>query len=128
MAAPALVVIDMINAYDFEDADTLAAHAERRIPAIREQIDAARDEDRPVIYVNDNLGEWRSDRTELVEKALAGRHPELVEPLLPPDDARFILKLRHSIFYETPLDHLLRAEEIDALRMVGQVTEQCILY
>ena len=124
----ALVVIDMVNAYDFEDADRLAANAAQRVPVIREQIEQAQSEGRPVIYVNDNLGEWRSERTELIEKAMNGRHPELVEPLLPPESAKFIFKLRHSIFYETPLDHLLRVEEIDSLRLVGQVTEQCILY
>ncbi len=40
----------------------------------------------------------------------------------------FLAKGRHSIFYQTALDHLLRARDIERLVMTGQVTEQCILY
>ena len=38
----------------------------------------------------------------LIERALAGRHPDLVEPLLPRDDDSFVIKARHSVFYSTP--------------------------
>jgi nicotinamidase-related amidase len=51
-----------------------------------------------------------------------------VEPLLPPDDASFVIKARHSIFYGTPLEHLLHERDIGHLVLCGQVTEQCILY
>ncbi|MFN8217304.1 MAG: isochorismatase family cysteine hydrolase [Solirubrobacterales bacterium] len=39
-----------------------------------------------------------------------------------------MIKARHSAFYETPLEYLLGAMEIDDLVLAGQVTEQCILY
>ena len=55
-------------------------------------------------------------------------HAALVEPLLPPADAWFVTKARHSIFYETPLDYLLRSNAIERIVLTGQVTEQCILY
>jgi nicotinamidase-related amidase len=58
----------------------------------------------------------------------AGSTPELVEPVLPPEEAPFIVKARHAIFYETLLEYLLRREEINRLVLAGQVTEQCILY
>jgi nicotinamidase-related amidase len=48
--------------------------------------------------------------------------------VLPPEDAPFIVKARHSIFYETLLEYLLRREQINRLVLAGQVTEQCILY
>jgi nicotinamidase-related amidase len=82
----------------------------------------------PVIYVNDNYGHWNSSSAELVEVALDGGHPELVEPLRPPADASFVIKARHSIFYETPLEYLLRQLGISRIALCGQVTEQCILY
>jgi nicotinamidase-related amidase len=81
-----------------------------------------------VIYVNDNYGDWNSSQEELVDKALKGRRPDLVEPLLPPEGAKFVLKARHTIFYGTPLDYLLWQLEVDRLILTGQVTEQCILY
>jgi nicotinamidase-related amidase len=51
-----------------------------------------------------------------------------VRPILPPPGAAFMTKARHSTFYETPLDYLLRSKEIERLVLVGQVTEQFILY
>jgi nicotinamidase-related amidase len=52
----------------------------------------------------------------------------LVEPVLPTSDAGFVTKARHSIFYETPLDYLLRSDSVQRVALVGQVTEQCVLY
>jgi nicotinamidase-related amidase len=47
---------------------------------------------------------------------------------VPDEDAAFVVKARHSVFYETPLEYLLRQEEIGRIVLTGQVTEQCILY
>jgi nicotinamidase-related amidase len=125
---PALVVVDMLNPYDHEDADRLAANVEPVVPRIRELLDRARDAGIEVIYVNDNYGDWNSSARELAERACDGRHPELVDPILPPDDASFVVKARHTIFFETPLGYLVDQKEIDRLILTGQVTEQCILY
>ena len=124
----ALVVIDMLTAYDFEDADRVVASAARAVPNIRTLLDRAADEDVPVIYVNDNFGDWNSSSEELVARAMAGEHPELVEPIRPPGGASFVIKARHSIFYGTPLEYLLMEKDLDRLVLTGQVTEQCVLY
>jgi len=124
----ALIVIDMLNTYDFDDADRLATSVEKAVPNIQKRIDRARDEDVPIIYVNDNYGDWNSSADELVEKGLKGARPDLVEPLKPPEDASFVIKARHSIFYGTPLEYLLMQRDVDRVILTGQVTEQCILY
>jgi nicotinamidase-related amidase len=121
----ALIVIDMINAYDFPDAEKVVPAAKEAVPAIEHAIG---EHDGPVIYVNDNFGHWRSHRDQLVEEALNGRQPELVEPIKPADDALFVIKARHSIFYQTPLEYLLNQEDVASVILTGQVTEQCILY
>jgi nicotinamidase-related amidase len=126
--ASALVVTDMLSAYDFDGADRLAGSAADAVPNIRHLLDRAADEDVPVVYVNDNYGDWNSSADELVQAGLDGEHPELVEPLRPPERASFVIKARHSIFYGTPLEHLLATHDIDRLVLTGQVTEQCILY
>jgi nicotinamidase-related amidase len=128
MPRTALIVTDMINAYDFDDADRLARSVERSLPAMQELLERARSDDVLTIYVNDNFGAWRSSREELVETALRGEHSRLVEPLAPPDDALFVVKARHSIFFQTPLEYLLAQEGVDRVVLIGQVTEQCILY
>ena len=130
MPAPntALVVIDMLNPYDHDDADDLAASAETAVDPIRGLIEQARENDVEIVYVNDNYGDWNSSADELAQRALDGRRPDLVEPLLPPDDTSFVIKARHTIFYGTPLEYLLFQKEIGRLILTGQVTEQCILY
>lgn len=128
MSKTALIVIDMINTYDHEDADLLLPSVHKALPAVVRLIDRAREADVPVIYANDNFGQWRSHHGELLDKALAGPHAELVEPVRPDDSSLFIVKARHSIFYETPLSYLLNQLGIDRIVLCGQVTEQCVLY
>ncbi|MEU4173597.1 isochorismatase family cysteine hydrolase [Streptomyces sp. NPDC026589] len=124
----ALIVVDMINTYDHADADLLVPSVRSALPHIARLIAHARSERVPVIYVNDNFGEWRSHHGEIVEKTLAGKNAELVEPILPDDESLFVVKARHSIFYETPLSYLLSQLGADHLVLCGQVTEQCVLY
>lgn len=124
----ALIVIDMLNPYDHDDADPLLGSVRGMIDELQTLIAAARDEGLPMIYVNDHHDDWTAGPKELAQQALAGRAPELVQPVLPPDDVPFIIKARHSIFYQTLLEYLLRREGIDRLVLAGQVTEQCILY
>jgi nicotinamidase-related amidase len=129
MARNALVVTDMLSPYDFEDAEHVAESVERTIEPMRGLIDAAAsDDETELIYVNDNYGDWDSSREELVENALRGARPDLVEPLLPPKGADFVLKARHTIFFGTPLEYLLWQRDVNNVVLVGQVTEQCILY
>ena len=124
----AVIVVDMLNPYDHEDADVLAASVERVIEPISELVERARSARAEVIYVNDNYGNWNSSSEELAQRALEGARPDLVEPMLPPDGADFVIKARHTIFYMTPLEYLLSQREIDHVVLAGQVTEQCILY
>jgi nicotinamidase-related amidase len=120
----ALIVIDMINAYDHPDAEKLTESVAQVLPTITALIERSD----LTIYVNDNFGHWRSNRDDLVRDALDGEYGHLVEPITPDDDAIFVVKARHSIFYQTPLEYLLNQEDVGNLVLVGQVTEQCILY
>jgi nicotinamidase-related amidase len=124
----ALIVVDMLNPYEHEDASLLTASVMRMLDDLRDLIAAAREEGLRIVYVNDNHGDWVAGPKEIAKRALAGARPELIEPVLPPKDVPFIVKARHSIFYETLLEYLLQREEISRLVLTGQVTEQCILY
>jgi len=118
----------MLNPYEHEDADELTKSVETIVEPVSALVARAGEHDVDVIYVNDNYGDWKSSQEELAERALKGARPDLVEPLLPPDDANFVVKARHTIFYMTPLEYLLGQKEIGHLVLAGQVTEQCILY
>jgi nicotinamidase-related amidase len=126
--ATALCVVDMLTPYDHEDADQLTRSVEDVVEPIAQLVARAGDEGAELIYVNDNYGDWSYSEEEIADQAMKGRRPDLVEPLLPPADADFVLKPRHTIFYMTPLEYLLSEREVDHLVLVGQVTEQCILY
>src|SRR5690349_14713535 len=118
----------MLNPYEHAEADSLTHSVQAMLGDLCALIDTARDDGLPIIYVNDTHGDWTAGPKEIAHHALSGRKPELVEPVLPLNGAPFIVKVRHSIFYETLLEYLLRREEIDRLVLAGQVTEQCILY
>jgi nicotinamidase-related amidase len=128
MPRSAVIVVDMLNPYEHEDADRLVESVEHAVEPIGDLVERATGEDVEVIYVNDNYGDWNSSQEELAQAALNGRRPDLVEPILPPDDADFVVKARHTIFYMTPLEYLLAQREIGHIVLAGQVTEQCILY
>src|SRR5689334_15153812 len=128
MPKTALIVIDMISAYEHEDAEALVTSARAAVPAMRELIAHAREAGADVIYVNDNLGRWHSDRDEILDLALRGAHADLVEPVRPDDASLFVVKARHSIFYQTPLEYLLDHLGVRRIVLCGQVTEQCVLY
>ncbi|WP_120726480.1 isochorismatase family cysteine hydrolase [Streptomyces hundungensis] len=128
MGNTALIVIDMINTYEHEDAHLLVPSVKSILPTVAELLAAARRSDVPVIYANDNFGEWRSHHGELLDTALRGPHADLVRPIAPEKESLFVVKARHSIFFETPLEYLLGQQGVDHVVLCGQVTEQCVLY
>jgi nicotinamidase-related amidase len=128
MARTAVIVIDMLNAYEHADAERLTRSVEQALPGMERVIGRAADEDVLTIYVNDNFGAWTSDRDELLRSALGGRYRHLVEPIAPREGSLFVVKARHSIFFQTPLEYLLGQEDVGRVVLIGQVTEQCVLY
>jgi nicotinamidase-related amidase len=130
MPKTAVVVVDMLNPYEHEDAEELAGSVREALPRMVDLRDRAHEagDDVLLIYANDNYERWDETRDDLVRTALEGAHPELVEPILPPASVPFLSKGRHSIFYETPMAHLLRTEGVERVVLCGQVTEQCIFY
>ncbi len=128
MSATALIVVDVLNHYQHEDAERLRGSVRETLPAIQGLVRRASAADAPIVYVNDNHGDWSAGRAELCQRALEGPDPSLVEPLVPSEHAAFLVKARHSIFYQTQLDYMLRDQGIGRIILIGQVTEQCILY
>lgn len=129
MAATAVLVIDMLNTYRHPDADQLMDSAAGMVGALSDLIHRGRDHDEvDVIYVNDNFGDFTGDWADIVDSALTGARPDLVRPILPTPDCLRLTKVRHSAFYSTQLDYLLRQSQPRRLVITGQVTEQCVLY
>ena len=126
----ALVLIDVINDFDFPLAEALlryALPAAKRIAALKERARRARI---PAIYANDNFGQWRSDFHQQIEHCLekGGRGSQVVELLRPDDDDYFVLKPMHSGFFSTTLEVLLERLEAERLILVGFAADICVLY
>jgi nicotinamidase-related amidase len=129
MAENALLVVDMLNAYRHPDADTLADNVVDIVEPLAGLIAEARDrDDVDLVYVNDNYGDFTAEPSDIVASALEGARPELVRPIAPRKGNRMLTKVRHSVFYATPLDYLLGRLGVERVILTGQVTEQCILY
>ena len=123
-----LLIVDMLSDYEFPDAERVLAAAEPAVEQIRRARDAADAAGVPVTYANDIHGDWSCSRDQICERALSGRAPHLVRPLLPRAADPFMHKGQHSAFYGTPLAHLLDVEDAGEVVITGQVTEQCVLY
>jgi nicotinamidase-related amidase len=128
-AGTALLVIDMISTWDFPDAGKIvraAAAIAPRIGALKRRCVRA---GVPVIYVNDNRGGWRSEFRELVRVSIAASETGAViaKHLQPQDQDYSVLKPKHSAFYATPLDLLLRHLRVTRLLICGVASDQCIV-
>jgi nicotinamidase-related amidase len=129
MSEVAVLVIDMLNTYDHEDAELLVPNVAEIVDPMAGLISRARDhDDVDLIYVNDNFGNFTADFDDILDAALHGDRPDLVRPIAPEEGCLRLLKVRHSAFYSSSLDYLLRRLETRKLILTGQVTEQCILY
>jgi nicotinamidase-related amidase len=126
----ALVLIDVINDFDFPRAEALlrfARPAARQIAALK---DRAKRRRLPVIYANDNFGRWRSDFRQQIEHCMAsdGRGKRIVELLKPDADDYFVLKPMHSAFFSTTLEVLLERLHVGRLILTGFAADICVLY
>lgn len=123
----ALLVIDLVNRFDFAGGVRLNAAAEGIIGPIlrlRAAFDAA---DAPTIYVNDNFGEWHSEKTKLVERARE-QAGSFVNRIGPRDCDYFVIKPQLSGFYATNLPLLLPKLGVSRLVLTGVAADMCVLF
>ncbi|WP_292962872.1 isochorismatase family cysteine hydrolase [Novosphingobium sp. UBA1939] len=121
----ALLLIDVVNPFEFEG----GADARRRVEAIARPLANLRAGAYrlgvPVIYVNDNFGEWHSERSQLLDRARPMPGDGLLDPR---HDDYFIIKPQFSGFYATNLGVLLPKLGIRRLILTGIATEICVLF
>lgn len=124
-----LVILDMISCWNFPDGAALQRQAARMAPCIarlKQRCVAAKV---PVIYANDNSGQWRSDFKFVVNESLGSDSigAEITRALQPGDADYFVLKPKHSAFFATPLEILLDHLRAKRLVIAGVTGDQCVL-
>jgi nicotinamidase-related amidase len=126
----ALLIIDIINDMEFEDAEKLMKQTLRISGNIARLKKSARRAHVPVIYVNDNFGHWQSDfKKQLVHCLTDGvRGEPIVRMLAPEEGDYFVLKPKSSAFFQTTLDTLLRDLGVKTLILTGVAADICILF
>lgn len=128
-SAVVLLLIDVINHFEYPEAQKMLIQALPIAPRIARLKARARASGIPVIYVNDNFGQWRSDLAKLLAYCLRPRAlgRQFVDQIRPDKDDYFILKPRHSAFYQTPLGVLLAYLGASSLVLCGLATNSCIV-
>ena len=129
-ARTALLLIDVINLFDFPGGSAFAHRANRPARNIARLRDRAHRVGVPVIYVNDNWGRWRSDfKTIVGDCSKADRPGATIAQLLKPTlEDFFVLKPHLSGFHETPLDTLLQTGRVKTLIITGFAADNCVLF
>lgn len=124
----ALLIVDVINDLDFPEAKQLL----RYVPAMARKLAKLKQRAKragiPVVYVNDNFGRWRSDLRSLVDHCRKGKAKKIVDLLRPDDDDYFVLKPKHSGFFSSTLETLLRYLGAERLIITGIAGNYCVLF
>jgi nicotinamidase-related amidase len=126
----ALLLIDMINDFEWEGAEGIFPRALAAAKAVAALKRRARDARVPVVYVNDNFGKWRSDFRNLLEHVLHGdvRGQPIAELLQPDEQDYFVLKPKHSGFHSTTLEVLLEYLGAETLILAGYAGNFCVMF
>ena len=129
-ADTALLLIDVINDLNFDEGGKLLKYAIPMAEALAAFKRRAKAEGIPAIYVNDNFGRWRSDFRSLVQYCARpdSRGRPVVTRLLPEEDDYFVLKPKHSAFFQTNLEILLKYLGVTSLILTGMATDICVLF
>jgi nicotinamidase-related amidase len=122
----ALLLIDVLTTFQFVDGDAILHGALNMRDALVKLKARARKARIPVLYINDNFGDWRSEKEVLVGRCLEAKGGEFVRPLLPDSEDYFVLKPMHSAFYMTPLEILLLHLQVETLILTGLTSNNCI--
>ncbi|MBA2934468.1 cysteine hydrolase [Sphingomonas sp. CGMCC 1.13654] len=124
----ALLIIDMINDMDFDEGDDLLVEIDAAVEVIarlREEAEAAK---APIIFVNDNFGQWHADSSQILGyvEGTAGR--DVARRLKPRNQDYFVIKPQVSGFYATNLPALLPRLGVNRLVLTGVAADICVLF
>lgn len=126
----ALLIIDVISDLEFPGGEHVLPWAEKMAGPLAAFRDRARSAGVPVVYANDNFGQWRSSFADLYEHCTraGARGADVCRRLKPTRDDYFILKPKHSAFYATSIRPLLEDLGVEHLILAGIATNLCVLF
>lgn len=131
MAREALVILDMLNDFVLPGSPLEVPETRKVIPAIKREIQRARQKGNPVIYICDTHAPGDKEFSKFgwpahAVKGTKGSH--VVDELKPEAGDVIVEKTTYSGFYQTKLDDILRNLGVGSLRLTGTVTHICVLF
>jgi len=121
----------MLNDFVLEGAPLEVPETRKVIPAIKREIERARAEGKPVIYVCDahDKDDKEFSKFGWPPHAIKGTEGARVVRELEPQGGDIIIeKTTYSGFYNTGLDETLKRLGVDSLRLTGCVTHICVMF
>lgn len=131
MSKEALLIIDMLNDFVSEGAPLEVPDAKKVVPAIKKEIENAKKEGKPVIYICDahDPDDKEFSKFGWPPHAVKGsKGARIIDELRPREGDIVIEKTTYSGFYNTGLDETLKKLGIDSVRLAGCVTHICIMF
>ena len=130
VSGTALLLIDVINDLAFDGSAALVAQAQVMAAALAALKRRAATAGIPAIYINDNFGQWRSDFRKTVAHCTSRSSPghRVSRRLRPRATDYFVLKPKHSGFFDTTLDTLLETLQIRRVILTGMAGNICVLF
>ncbi|OLP62994.1 hypothetical protein BACPU_35940 [Bacillus pumilus] len=124
----ALLIIDMINNFDFEMGHVLAEKAKQMTSKILNLKQYAFKNKWPIIYINDHYGIWKADIQAVMDKCNNEKSAPIIEKMAPSRRDYFLIKPKHSAFYGTALETLLNELDVRDIILTGIAGNICVLF
>ncbi len=125
-----LLLVDVISDFEFPGGEQLLTHAAAMLPRLTALKSWARQNGVPAVYVNDNFGRWSSDFRHLLDHCLNDgvKGEPIARALAPLDGDYSVLKPKHSGFYGTSLELVLKYLGATSLIITGLTTDICVAF
>ncbi len=124
----ALIIIDMINDFQFNHGNMLAKQAKVIAANIRELKQFLMSKGVPIIYVNDHYQLWKADLQKIISHCTNEKSSPILQCIQPQENDYFLIKPKHSIFYGTALNMLLAELNVETLILCGVAGNICVLF
>ncbi|WP_050614181.1 isochorismatase family cysteine hydrolase [Bacillus testis] len=124
----ALIIIDVINHYKFKEESHLLEYTKKMAGPLKKLKERAKEQKVPVIYVNDHYYMWQADYHKIIDHCKNEENQEILETLSPAEDDFFLIKPKHSAFYESALHTLLRQLHVKNIIVTGVAGNISVLF
>ncbi|WP_163540047.1 isochorismatase family cysteine hydrolase [Gracilibacillus sp. YIM 98692] len=128
MNKTAILIIDIINNFQFQEGYLLLNETKKILNPLIELKTYAKRNHIPVIYVNDHYQTWETDFKKICDACLNQQNQEIIDKLAPTSYDYFLIKPQLSGFFRTPLSSLLKELDVTQLIITGIAGNICVLF